>query len=90
MFTPCTSHDGALVLGPVELSVELRRWPGDEVQRTLQFRSELLTAGQATGPQLVSTENSMSVVQMSQGVLDPASPALLSEPAIVAREGVGA
>jgi molybdopterin-dependent oxidoreductase alpha subunit len=40
---------------------------------------------QASGEQLVSTENSMGVVQMSCGVLDPASPHLLSEPAIVAR-----
>jgi molybdopterin-dependent oxidoreductase alpha subunit len=40
---------------------------------------------QATGEQLVSTENSMGVVQMSRGVLGPASPHLLSEPAIVAR-----
>jgi molybdopterin-dependent oxidoreductase alpha subunit len=39
---------------------------------------------QASGEQLVSTENSMGVVQMSRGVLDPASPHLLSEPAIVA------
>ncbi|MFN2567648.1 MAG: FdhF/YdeP family oxidoreductase [Gemmatimonadaceae bacterium] len=37
------------------------------------------------GDQLVSTENSMGVVQMSRGVLEPASPHLLSEPAIVAR-----
>jgi molybdopterin-dependent oxidoreductase alpha subunit len=40
---------------------------------------------QASGEQLVSTENSMGVVQMSRGVLEPASPYLLSEPAIVAR-----
>jgi molybdopterin-dependent oxidoreductase alpha subunit len=40
---------------------------------------------QATGGQLVSTENSMGVVQMSRGVLAPASDDLLSEPAIVAR-----
>ncbi len=40
---------------------------------------------QATGEQLVSTENSMGVVQMSRGVLEPASPDLLSEPAIVGR-----
>jgi molybdopterin-dependent oxidoreductase alpha subunit len=40
---------------------------------------------QATGTQFVSTENSMGVVQMSEGVLKPASPHLLSEPAIVAR-----
>jgi molybdopterin-dependent oxidoreductase alpha subunit len=39
---------------------------------------------QACGEQLVSTENSMGVVQMSRGVLAPASPHLLSEPAIVA------
>jgi molybdopterin-dependent oxidoreductase alpha subunit len=39
---------------------------------------------QASGEQFVSTENSMGVVQMSRGVLDPASPHLLSEPAIVA------
>jgi molybdopterin-dependent oxidoreductase alpha subunit len=39
---------------------------------------------QACGEQIVSTENSMGVVQMSRGVLDPASPHLLSEPAIVA------
>ncbi len=40
---------------------------------------------QATGPQLVSCENSMGVIQSSQGSLSPASPELLSEPAIVAR-----
>src|SRR6266850_2529475 len=40
---------------------------------------------QETGLQFVSTENSMGVVQMSRGALDPASPQLLSEPQIVAR-----
>jgi molybdopterin-dependent oxidoreductase alpha subunit len=40
---------------------------------------------QSTGPQLVSTENSMGVVQMSRGSLAPASTELLSEPQIVAR-----
>jgi molybdopterin-dependent oxidoreductase alpha subunit len=40
---------------------------------------------QATGPQFVTTENSMSVVQMSRGRLKPASDHLLSEPQIVAR-----
>jgi molybdopterin-dependent oxidoreductase alpha subunit len=35
--------------------------------------------------QFVTTENSMAVVQASRGVLEPASPALLSEPRIVAR-----
>lgn len=40
---------------------------------------------QSTGPQFVSTENSMSVVQMSRGSLAPASTELLSEPQIVAR-----
>ena len=40
---------------------------------------------QTSGPQFVSTENSMSVVQVSRGTLAPASPHLLSEPAIVAR-----
>jgi molybdopterin-dependent oxidoreductase alpha subunit len=40
---------------------------------------------QATGEQFVTTENSMAIVQASRGVLEPASPALLSEPAIVAR-----
>lgn len=40
---------------------------------------------QSTGPQFVSTENSMGVVQMSRGSLAPASPELLSEPQIVAR-----
>lgn len=39
---------------------------------------------QATGPQFVTTENSMSVVQASRGFLPPASAHLLSEPAIVA------
>src|SRR6185312_2684574 len=38
---------------------------------------------QANGPQFVSTENSMGVVQMSQGTREPASPHLLSEPQIV-------
>lgn len=40
---------------------------------------------QATGPQFVTTENSMAVVQPSRGLLPPASEQLLSEPAIVAR-----
>jgi molybdopterin-dependent oxidoreductase alpha subunit len=40
---------------------------------------------QAAGEQFVTTENSMAIVQASRGVLAPASPQLLSEPAIVAR-----
>ncbi|HEX5966277.1 MAG TPA: FdhF/YdeP family oxidoreductase, partial [Pyrinomonadaceae bacterium] len=40
---------------------------------------------QATGPQFVTTENSMGVVQVSRGSLAPASEELLSEPQIVAR-----
>ena len=40
---------------------------------------------QSSGPQFVTTENSMGVVQMSQGSLAPASQELLSEPQIVAR-----
>jgi molybdopterin-dependent oxidoreductase alpha subunit len=40
---------------------------------------------QASGPQFVTTENSMGVVQMSRGSLEPASSELLSEPQIVAR-----
>ena len=40
---------------------------------------------QVAGPQFVSTENSMGVVQMSRGSLEPASPHLLSESQIVAR-----
>ena len=40
---------------------------------------------QSSGPQFVTTENSMGVVQMSRGTLDPASTELLSEPQIVAR-----
>jgi molybdopterin-dependent oxidoreductase alpha subunit len=40
---------------------------------------------QSSGPQFVSTENSMAVVQISRGSLEPASPELLSEPQIVAR-----
>jgi molybdopterin-dependent oxidoreductase alpha subunit len=40
---------------------------------------------QATGPQFVSTENSMGVVQSSRGHLAPALDQLLSEPVIVAR-----
>src|SRR5437660_12742281 len=39
---------------------------------------------QATGPQFVTTENSMAVVETSEGRLKPASEHLLSEPAIVA------
>jgi len=39
---------------------------------------------QAGGPQFVTTENSMAVVETSQGRLQPASEHLLSEPAIVA------
>ncbi len=40
---------------------------------------------QATGVQFVTTENSMGVVQVSRGSLQPASEELLSEPQIVAR-----
>ncbi|TDK25034.1 FdhF/YdeP family oxidoreductase [Luteimonas aestuarii] len=40
---------------------------------------------QATGPQAVTVEDSMSMVHLSAGINAPASPALLSEPAIVAR-----
>jgi molybdopterin-dependent oxidoreductase alpha subunit len=40
---------------------------------------------QTSGEQFVSTENSMGVVQSSQGVNQPASEHLLSEPMIVAR-----
>ncbi len=39
---------------------------------------------QAGGPQSVTVEDSMSMVHASHGKLKPASPALLSEPAIVA------
>ena len=40
---------------------------------------------QGGGRQMLSVENSMGVVQGSQGSLEPASPSLLSEPAIVCR-----
>jgi molybdopterin-dependent oxidoreductase alpha subunit len=40
---------------------------------------------QNSGPQFVTTENSMAVVQASRGSLKPAAADLLSEPAIVAR-----
>ncbi len=40
---------------------------------------------QASGTQFVTVEDSMSVVHASRGGLTPASPLLLSEPAIVAR-----
>ena len=40
---------------------------------------------QASGPQIVSCENSMGVVQESRGRLRPASPNLMSETAIVCR-----
>ncbi|HJP94942.1 MAG TPA: FdhF/YdeP family oxidoreductase [Pyrinomonadaceae bacterium] len=40
---------------------------------------------QSSGPQFVTTENSMGVVQISRGSLQPASPELLSEPQILAR-----
>jgi molybdopterin-dependent oxidoreductase alpha subunit len=40
---------------------------------------------QSSGPQFVTTENSMAVVQSSRGSLQPAAETLLSEPAIVAR-----
>jgi len=40
---------------------------------------------QASGPQFVTTENSMGVVQISRGSLPPASAELFSEPQIVAR-----
>jgi molybdopterin-dependent oxidoreductase alpha subunit len=63
-------------------------------------RAHLVTGGQAlilpclgrterdaqkSGGQFVSVENSMGVVHSSRGSLEPASPHLLSEPAIVAR-----
>ena len=40
---------------------------------------------QASGPQHVSVEDSMSMVHLSAGINEPASPHLLSEPMIVAR-----
>jgi len=40
---------------------------------------------QASGPQAVSVEDSMSMVHLSSGINPPASPNLLSEPMIVAR-----
>jgi len=40
---------------------------------------------QRGGVQFVTTENSMGIVQASRGVLEPASPHLLSEPALVGR-----
>ena len=40
---------------------------------------------QAAGPQQVTVEDSMSMVHLSGGINAPASPQLLSEPAIVAR-----
>jgi molybdopterin-dependent oxidoreductase alpha subunit len=40
---------------------------------------------QAGGEQFVTTEDSMGIVNMSRGGLEPASPHLLSEPAIVCR-----
>lgn len=40
---------------------------------------------QASGPQHVSVEDSMSMVHLSGGINEPASPHLLSEPMIVAR-----
>jgi len=46
-------------------------------------RTEIDT--QSTGPQFVTVENSMGVVQASRGSLQPASDELLSEPQIVAR-----
>jgi molybdopterin-dependent oxidoreductase alpha subunit len=39
---------------------------------------------QKSGPQFVSTENSMGVVETSQGILKPPSQHLMSEPSIVA------
>jgi anaerobic selenocysteine-containing dehydrogenase len=39
---------------------------------------------QTAGPQFVTVEDSMSTVRRSQGWLEPASPALRSEPAVVA------
>lgn len=40
---------------------------------------------QAAGPQSVTVEDSMSMVHLSAGINPPASPLLLSEPAIIAR-----
>lgn len=40
---------------------------------------------QAAGPQSVTVEDSMSMVHLSAGINPPASPQLLSEPAIIAR-----
>lgn len=40
---------------------------------------------QAAGPQGVTVEDSMSMVHISSGMNKPASPHLLSEPAIIAR-----
>ncbi len=39
---------------------------------------------QATGEQFVTSEDSMGIINSSRGILEPASPELLSEPAIIA------
>ena len=88
--TPDTDYT-AIGLGQVGLSVQVS---------TKLNRSHLVTGREAlilpclgrteldqqeSGPQFVTVENSMSVVQRSQGRRTPASAHLLSEPAIVCR-----
>ena len=55
-----------------------------EVAWLLPCLSRIEIDRQATGPQIVSMEDSTSVIHPSRGLREPASPALRSEPAIIA------
>ena len=55
-----------------------------EVAYLLPCLSRIEIDRQASGPQIVSMEDSTSVIHPSRGIREPASRALLSEPAIIA------
>jgi molybdopterin-dependent oxidoreductase alpha subunit len=90
--TPDTAVTEAALRGcqlTVHISTKLNRshvLPGDE-SLILPCLGRTERDAQASGDQFVTVEDSMSVVHTSRGRLDPASPHLLSEVAIVSRLG---
>ena len=85
--TDYTAHGLKQVELTVQVSTKLNRSHLVTGQEALIFpclgRTEL--DQQASGPQFVTVEDSMSIVHRSQGRRKPASASLLSEPAIVCR-----
>ncbi|WP_457112905.1 FdhF/YdeP family oxidoreductase [Marmoricola sp. URHA0025 HA25] len=88
--TPDTAVTGAAMSGldlTVNVSTKLNRshaWCGQE-SLILPCLGRTERDDQLNGPQEVTVEDSMGMVHLSRGRLDPASPQLLSEVAIVTR-----